>query len=326
MIYTVEVEEFALLRPMHIAVRSWHAAEVCTVTVEHDGFRGRGEGAPIFYRGETIESVHAQLESVREVVERGLRREDLADLLPAGGARCALDCALWDLEARSTGRPVHELAGLAEPAILDSAVTVPLGRPDEMASTASALADYPLLKVKLGGDEDEAAIRAVRAAAPGARLTVDANTGWTLERLVAMGPVLAEVGVELVEQPLPVTADDELEGLDIGVPVAADESCQTAADVPGLVGRFDVGVIKLDKAGGLTGAIALLRALEGHGLGCMVSCMISTSLGMAPARLIGTHCSIVDLDGPMNAREDRVPPIRYERGRMQPTPADLWGG
>lgn len=323
---TVETENFALHEPFTIAGHAWQTADVCTVALEADGVRGWGEGAPVFYHGETADSLVEQIEAVRGAIEAGVARASAADLLPPGGALCALDCALWDLEARQSGRPVHELAGLRAPTELDSAITITLKATATMAANAARYKDYPLLKVKLGGDDDAAAIRAVRAAAPDCRITVDANTAWSLEKLQAMEPILVDLGVELIEQPMPPGEDAALENYRSRIPIAADESCQTADDVPGLIGKYQTGVIKLDKAGGLTGAIRLMRALEVAGLDLMVSCMVGTSLGMAPARLIGTYCTTVDLDSPMNVRDDRDDPIPYVRGRMLATPPALWGG
>ncbi|MEM1333975.1 MAG: dipeptide epimerase, partial [Actinomycetota bacterium] len=277
--YLVEPERFALRRPFGIAGKTWTHAEVCTVTLEADGVRGRGEGAPIFYAGETIDTMVAQLEVVRPEIEAGADRASLLDLLPAGGARCALECAMWDLEARSAGVAVHELAGLPAPTEVDSAITVTLADPGEMAVRAAAVADHPVLKVKLGGVDDADRVAAVRDAAPGARITVDPNASWSLDRLIEMVPVLVAADVELVEQPLAPGDDAALDTVDLGIPLAADESCRTIDDVPDLVGRYQVGVVKLDKAGGLGPALDLTDALVAAGLAPMVSCMISTSLG-----------------------------------------------
>lgn len=323
---SVKAEHFPLHEPFTIANHAWSTADVCTVELEAGGVIGRGEGAPVFYLGETAEGLVEQIETVRPEIEASVDRADVAKLLPPGGALCALDCALWDLEARKTGKPVHELAGLKPPTKLDSAITITLKDAAAMAAQAARFSAYPLLKVKLGGDDDEAAIRAVRAAAPDCRVTVDANTAWSLSKLTSMEPVLVDLGVELIEQPMPPGDDEALEDFASRIPIAADESCQTANDVPNMKGKYQTGVIKLDKAGGLTGAIALKAALEAAGMELMVSCMVASSLGMAPARLIGTYCKTVDLDGPMNVSRDRSPAIPYEIGRMMATPPDLWGG
>jgi L-Ala-D/L-Glu epimerase len=216
------------------------------------------------------------------------------------------------------------LAGLMAPAPIDSAITISLGSVEKMAAAAAGYSAYPLIKVKLGGSDDHACIRAVRHHAPNARLTVDANTGWDMAMLADIEPLLAELGVELIEQPMPPEADDDLRGWRGQIALAADESCQTSADVPGLVGKYQVASIKLDKAGGLTEGLKLKAAAQQAGLDLMVSCMVGTSLGMCPARLIAPYCRVVDLDGPMNAAEDRDPPITYVNGRMMETPPALW--
>lgn len=322
----VKAEHFELFEPFTIANYSWETADVCTVEIERNGIVGRGEGAPVFYHGETAQKLADQIEAIRPEIEKGISRADAANLLAPGGALCALDCALWDLEAREAGQPVFELAGLNAPTELDSAITVTLKSTDHMAAQAERYRDYPLLKVKLGGDDDEQAIRAVRAAAPAPRITVDANTAWSLEKLKAMEPVLVELGVELIEQPMAPGEDEALAGYRARIPIAADESCQTVDDVPGLIGKYQTAVIKLDKAGGLTGAIRLLQAAREAELELMISCMIATSLGMAPGRLIGTYCKTVDLDAPMNLKIDRDPAIPYTKGKMHATPPELWGG
>ncbi|MEM7491979.1 MAG: dipeptide epimerase [Pseudomonadota bacterium] len=323
---SVRSEYFELYEPFGISNHVWNSAEVCTVELEEDGVIGRGEGAPVVYHGESAETLTAQIEAIRAEIEQGIDRQKAAELLPPGGALCALDCALWDLEARRSAQPPHQLARLKAPTELDSAITITLKSTDAMAAQAERCRDYPLLKVKLGGADDEAAIRAIREVAPHPRITVDANTGWSLERLTEFEPLLLELGVELIEQPMPPEHDDALIEFTSRIPIAADESCQTVDDVEGLIGKYDTAVIKLDKAGGLTGAIDLMKKARESNLQLMVSCMIGTSLGMAPARLIGTYCKTVDLDAPMNLKVDRDHPIPFTNGRMHATPAQLWGG
>ncbi|MEM1146958.1 MAG: dipeptide epimerase [Pseudomonadota bacterium] len=323
---SVKAEHFELYEPFTISNYAWQTADVCTVVLERDGVIGQGEGAPVFYHGETAQKLADQIEAVRSEIENGITRAEAAELLPPGGALCALDCALWDLEARSAGRSVHDLAGLLAPIELDSAITVTLKATDAMTAQAERYRDYPLLKVKLGGSDDENAIRSIRKVAPNPRITIDANTAWSFEKLQAMEPLLVELGIELIEQPMAPDGDEALIGYRSRIPIAADESCQTVADVEGLIGKYQTAVIKLDKAGGLSGAIHLLHAAQTAGLELMVSCMIATSLGMAPARLIGTYCKTVDLDSPMNLKIDRAHAIAYTQGRMHATPPELWGG
>ncbi len=321
----VSVDAFPLKAPFRISNHVWHRIEVVTVRLEEGGFWGWGEGSPVVYHGESARSLADQIESVRAAVEAGVTRAEVQNLLPPGAARCALDCALWHLDARRSGTSVHALAELPAPQAVDSAITISLDTPQAMAAAAASWRAYPLLKVKLGGREDHACIEAVRAAHPGARITVDANTGWDIAALEAIEPVLVRCGVELIEQPMPPGADEALRGRVGPIPIAADESCQTVADVPALVGKYQVASIKLDKTGGLTGAIALLHAAREAGLDLMVSCMVGTSLGMAPAHLIAPFCRVVDLDGPLNAAADREPGLIYENGRIVAWPTSLWG-
>jgi L-Ala-D/L-Glu epimerase len=321
----VRAERFALKEPFRISNHTWFAIDAVTVRLDGEGVWGWGEGSPVVYHGETADSIIAAIDAVRREIERGVSRTRLLDLMPPGSARCAVDCALWHWQARRKGVPVYELAGLQAPQPVGSAITVSLDEVDEMAAYAERHRDYPLLKVKLGGASDHGAIRAVRAAAPRPRITVDANTGWDIAFLKDIEPLLAELGVELIEQPLPPEADDALRHWSGRIPLAADESCQTSADVPALKGKYQVASIKLDKTGGLTEALRLKAAAEEAGLGLMVSCMVATSLSMAPAQLLAPYCRVVDLDGPMNAAEDREPPIEYRSGVMMPAPPALWG-
>ncbi|MEM9664582.1 MAG: N-acetyl-D-Glu racemase DgcA [Bacteroidota bacterium] len=287
---------------------------------------GRGEAAGVNYHDETVASMRAQIEAVRTEVEAGLDRMALLDLLPAGGARNALDCALWDLEAKRTGTPAWQLAQQGPPDPLTTAYTISLDTPEAMAAKARAHATYRLLKVKLGTAEDDVErIRLIREAAPEAALIVDANEGWTFEQVEAYAPALHELGVLLIEQPLPDGQDEALSAYRGPVPLCADESCQTSASLDALSPGYAYVNIKLDKTGGLTEAFHLLRAAQARNLGLMVGCMLGTSLGMAPAFLIGQHCRFVDLDGPLLQAKDRTPGIRYNGSTMHAPPPELWG-
>jgi L-alanine-DL-glutamate epimerase-like enolase superfamily enzyme len=305
------------------------SVEVVVVEVEDEGLVGRGEGCPESRYREGTEGCLEQLESVRAHAEAGLDRDELQDLLPAGAARNALDCALWDLEAKRRDAPAWRVAGLRGMQELVTAYTISLDRPETMGQRAGEAADRPLLKLKLGGEggapADVARVAAVRQAAPSARLIVDANEAWTIDQLREVAPRLAELGVELIEQPLPSSADDVLEGYQGAVPLCADESCRDRTSLPGVRGRYQFVNIKLDKTGGLTEALALASAAQAADLRLMVGCMLGTSLAMAPAALIGQRCEFVDLDGPLLLAEDRVPCIRYDRGVMLPAPRELWG-
>jgi L-alanine-DL-glutamate epimerase-like enolase superfamily enzyme len=303
--------------------------EVVVVEVEEEGWVGRGEGCPEARYREGAVGCLEQLESVRAHAAAGLDRAELQDLLPAGAARNALDCALWDLEAKRRDAPVWRIAGLSGVQDLVTAYTISLDRPETMGARAAQAAERPLLKIKLGGEggapADVARVAAVRAAAPASRLIVDANEAWTIAQLREVAPRLAELGVELIEQPLPSSADSELREFQSPVPLAADESCLDRTSLPGVLGRYQFVNIKLDKTGGLTEALALADAAAAANLGLMVGCMLGTSLAMAPAALIGQRCAFVDLDGPLLLAADRVPCIRYDGGSMLPAPRELWG-
>jgi len=322
---TVETEVFPLAKAFTISRGSRTEARVLTVTIEADGARGRGECVPYSRYGETLESVRAQILSLPAKLDRAA----LQRLLPAGAARNAVDCALWDLEAKRAGRRVWELAGLPAPAPQVTAYTLSLEAPAAMRAEAARQAERPLLKVKLGGAEggtgDLERIEAVRAGAPAARIVVDANEGWTPASYPTLAPALVRLGVELVEQPLPAAVDDALRGLDRPLPVCADESCHARASLAGLAGKYDMVNIKLDKAGGLTEALALRAAAEAAGFGIMVGCMVGSSLAMAPALLVAQGAAVVDLDGPLLLAEDRPAGLVYDGAGVHPPAPELWG-
>lgn len=319
------VERWPLREPFRIARGSRTAAEVVVVTVESDGATGRGECTPYRRYGETAEGVVKVIEGVARERPDGLEREELPALLPASAARNALDCALWDLEARKSGRPVWSLAGLSEPGPVITAFTLGLNAPAEVEAAARRAADRPLLKLKLGADQDLERVRAARNAAPGTKLIVDANEGWTLEILESLAGPLAELGVDLIEQPLPADQDQALSGIDLPIPLCADESCHDRTTLPGLEERYDAVNVKLDKAGGLSEALATTRGARASGLDLMVGCMVGTSLAMAPAVLLAQDARWVDLDGPLLLGRDRSPALRYEEGRVHPPEPALWG-
>ena len=253
-------------------------------------------------------------------------RGGLAERLPAGAARNALDCALWDLEARLAGSSVAALTGLRPVHKAQTAITIVIDTPEAMAAEAAALRSVPLLKVKVDGDDPMARIGAVRAAAPGPRMIVDPNESWSLAQLAALQPALAAARVDLLEQPIPAEAGDALQGLPREVPICADEAVHTAADIAGLRGRYDYVNIKLDKTGGLTEALRLADAAREAGLGIMVGCMLCSSLGIAPAVLLSQMADFADLDGPISLLNDRKGAFRFEEGRIMGSGAPLWGG
>ena len=286
---------------------------------------GRGEGTAIYYHDESAESVLAQIQAQADAIANGLTRAELQARLPRGAARNALDCALWDLDAKKSGVPVWKLASLPEPQPLVTAFTISLGDPDRMEADARASAHLPLLKLKLAGEGDEARVAAVRRGAPDARLIVDANEAWTDRDVAAEAAILATYGVELIEQPVYRGRDALLDGVASPIPFAADESCQDRADLPRLIGRYRAINIKLDKAGGLTEALALTAEARALGLDVMVGCMLGTSLGMAPAFVAGGRAKWVDLDGALLLAKDRPAAMACEDGLLEPPGPDLWG-
>ncbi|MBO27660.1 MAG: dipeptide epimerase [Rhodobacteraceae bacterium] len=315
-------DTFRLAEVFTISRGSRTEAQVLTVTVTNGPHRGRGECVPYARYGETLESVTAQIEALDT---KGLTRATLADRLAAGAARNAVDCALWDLEAKAAGRRVWELAGLAAPAPLQTAFTLSLDTPDAMRAQAAKHAHRGLLKIKLGTPDDMGRLEAVRKGAPDATLIVDANEGWSAEIYARLVPDLARLGVALVEQPLPAEEDEALRGMDRPVPVCADESCHDRASLDALAGKYDVVNIKLDKTGGLTEALALREAALAQGFGVMVGCMVGSSLAMAPAVLVAQAARIVDLDGPLLLAEDRAEALVYDAAGVHPPTAALWG-
>ncbi len=300
--------------------------EVVVAEVVEGDCRGRGEGHPYTRYHETLDGVAAELEKLSAEVAGGIDCESLQEVLPAGAARNALDCALWDLRARQEGVPVWKLAGIREaPAPALSAFTLSVDRPEAMAARAREHAGKTLLKVKLAGEGDLERMRAVREAAPKARLIVDANEAWTEELYRKLVPELAAMRVELVEQPLPAGKDACLRGLERPVPLGADESCHDRSSLPGLEGLYDFINIKLDKTGGLTEAVRLAATARERGFRIMVGCMLGTSLAMAPATLLSGYAEFVDLDGPLLLAKDRENGLRFEECRIQPPGRALWG-
>jgi L-Ala-D/L-Glu epimerase len=291
--------------------------------------RGRGECVPYPRYGESVESVMTQINTMRSQLAAGLDRRALQTAMPPGAARNALDCAFWDIEAKRSGRPAHELAGLAAPHPLTTAYTISLGPPAAMAAAAAKAATRALLKVKLGGNDehggDAARIAAVRAAAPKATLIVDANEGWDERNLSPNLAACAQAGVVLVEQPLPDGGDRALAGLKRPIPVCADESAHDRTSLPALIGKYDAVNIKLDKAGGLTEALAMAAEAEQAGLAVMAGCMVATSLAMAPAMLLAQTAQYVDLDGPLLLAKDRRDGLIYRDSLVFPPAPALWG-
>ena len=322
---SVRVERWPIRGGFTISRGSKQEAVVVVATISDGAHHGRGECVPYARYGESVEGVVQAIEVCAPAIGQGLDRVGLQDLLSAGAARNAVDCALWDLEAKRSGRSVAELAGLAPLRAVETAFTISLASPEEMAARARDASRYPLLKLKLGGDGDEVRLVAVRQAVPNARLIADANEAWrtpNLERLLAAAKA---AGIELIEQPLPAGDDALLEHVARIVPLCADESAHDRASLATIARRYDAVNIKLDKTGGLTEALATAAEARRLGLKIMVGCMVATSLAMAPALLLAQDADFVDLDGPLLLERDRVPGLAYSSGTVMPPPAALWG-
>ncbi|KQT47880.1 mandelate racemase [Methylobacterium sp. Leaf456] len=322
---SVAVERFPIAGAFTIARGSRTEAVVVTAAIEDGDIRGRGECVPYARYGESVESVAAAIEAQAAWLAGGGTRSDLFERLGPGAARNAIDCALWDFEAKRQGRPAWAIAGLSEPGAVTTAYTLSLGEPEAMEEAARTAAHRPLLKVKLGGEGDPERIAAVRRGAPDARLIVDANEAWRAETIQANLAACAAAGVALIEQPLPADDDGLLAEISRKIPICADESLHDRAGLDALAKRYDAINIKLDKAGGLTEAIRLAHEARVRGFEIMVGCMVGTSLAMAPAMLIAHHAAYVDLDGPLLLAQDRTPALLYEGSVVHPPLAELWG-
>lgn len=322
----IAVERLPFAKPFRISGHVFTESPVVVVTVSDGLHTGRGEASGVYYLGDGETTMAAALETVRDGLSAGMTRAELQAELPAGGARNAADCALWELDAKREGVPVWKLAGLPEPTPLLTTFTLGADDPGVMAEGARAYADARALKLKLTGDLDLdiARVRAVRAARPGCWIGVDANQGFQADELDPLVAALVECEIALLEQPLARGRESDLDGFNSPIPIAADESALTLADVDGLVGRFQTVNIKLDKCGGLTEAIAIARRARTLGLDVMVGNMVGSSWAMAPAWLLGQLCDVVDLDGPTFLAADRTPGIVYRDGYID-CPEAVWG-
>lgn len=323
----VSVERLPFSAPFRIAGRVFEHQDAVVVTLGDGAHCGRGEACGVFYLADGVPQMQAAIEAHRSAIERGIDREALQRLLPPGGARNALDCALWELDAQRTGKPVWKLAGLKPPRQLTTTFTLGADQPEVMAAGARRYAEARALKLKLTGDLELDALRvaAVRAARPDVWLGVDANQAYGIAELARLIEILEAARVELLEQPLARGREADLEGFDSPIPIAADESALALNDIAGLVGRFDTVNIKLDKCGGLTEGLAMAREARRAGLDVMVGNMMGSSLAMAPAFVLGQLCDVVDLDGPTFLAQDRTPAVRYARGMIWCDDA-VWGG
>jgi L-alanine-DL-glutamate epimerase-like enolase superfamily enzyme len=323
---TACIERWPVAGAFTIARGAKTHVDVVVVEIAGGGHVGRGEATPIYYHGESAESVRDQILGLADAVAAGATFADLAGLIGRGAARNAVDCALWDLAARARGEPAWRLAELDAIRPLTTAFTISLADPARMEADArAAAARYPLLKLKLAGEGDHDRVAAVRGGAPQARLIVDANESWTGRDVAAEAAALLPFGVELIEQPVTAGQDHLLDGVDSPIPLCADESCQDRADLPRCIGRYSAINIKLDKAGGLTESMALAAEARVAGLELMVGCMLSTSLGVAPAFLVAQDARWVDLDGPLLLARDREGGFRFDGGTMTPADPPLWG-
>ncbi len=325
MIVTTSRDSFPLREPFAISRGVKTAAEVLTVTIASDGLTGRAECVPYARYGESMASVEDQMQQVSAACGDHLDAEELQEMLPAGAARNGLDCALWDMRAKKEGRRAWEIAGIPAPEFTPTCQTVGLASPETMAAKATPYRDWPMLKLKLDGEDVLERVAAVHAAAPNASLVIDANEAWTMALLTRMASALAGCGVVAIEQPLPADKDAALEGLTFPFHICADESLHTRADLDRLVSRYSMANIKLDKAGGLTEALALREACLTRGMAVMVGCMVATSLGIAPAMMLVRDAIVVDLDGPWWIASDREPALPIDDFRVGPPSSELWG-
>lgn len=322
---TVTRRAWPFARPFTTASGVETAVDVVVAEISDGDSRGRAEGVPLRRYGESIDSVFAAVNAMKGAVLAGLNRDTLQHALPPGAARNALDCALWDIDAKRAYRSVSELAGFGPMTPVVTAFTLARDTPENMAALAASNRARPLLILELGDNNDVERVQAVRSAVPASRLIVDANESWTESRMAELMPTLIDCRVELIEQPLPADADDALARMQHPIPLCADESCRTLADLDRLDGKYEVINIKLDKAGGLTEALALVAEARRRGLRIMASGMIGTSLGIAPALLIAQQADIVDLGGPLRLASDRVPGLRYDGCTIQPPDPSFWG-
>lgn len=323
---TVRSEIWPLKEVFHISRGVKTQADVIVAELEQGVFRGRGEAVPYARYGETIESVTAQIKAVAAEVEGGVSPERLLEILPAGAARNAVDCALWDIICREQETPLWELLDLPRPRGMETAVTISIGSAETMAEKASVYKDYPLLKIKLDDQDIKARITAIRQAAPNPRIIIDPNESWTMQHLRGLDSFLHRMKIDLLEQPLAAGQDGDLADFNGKIPICADESCHTREDLAGLVGKYQVVNIKLDKTGGLTEAMSVKKQAEAMGFDIMVGCMVSTSLAMAPALLLAHDVAFVDLDGPILIKEDREYGLNLIQGYISGLSPELWGG
>ena len=319
------LEDWELVQPFRISGMEWITSPTLVVQVEEDGFVGRGEAQGVFYLDETAAGLFEQVDRIAPEIRNGITREELQHLLPAGGARNAVDCALWDLECKKAGKTIWEQTGI-DPKPVTTVYTIGLEpTPEEMAAKAAAAADAPVLKIKLNDDRPYERLAAIREARPDAELVVDANQGWDFDLLKEVIPKCAGLDLGMIEQPLPRGGDEMLEGFDSPITLAADESCLDTSELETCARRYNMINIKLDKTGGLTEALKLAYAAKEKGCKLMVGNMVGTSLGMAPAFVIAQLCDFVDIDGPLLLKYDHPRGLQYDKGVVRGLDSRLWG-
>ncbi|MGI9270860.1 MAG: dipeptide epimerase [Woeseiaceae bacterium] len=322
---SVHIENWMALIPFRISRNTWDDFPCVVCEIEQDGYIGRGEALGVYYLGESEKSMLAQIESIADQIKTGAGRQELLSLLPAGGARCAVDAALWDLEAQLAGTSAWEMAGVTT-APIETVFTIGLeDEPEQMGARATAASDLTLFKVKLNNDRPVERIASIREARPDARLVVDVNEGWEFSQLVEVAPALAGLGVSMIEQPLPRGHDAELEAYDSPLPLCADESIQHSGELQQIAGRYQMINIKLDKCGGLTHGLELAAAARDLDLGIMIGCMGGTSICMAPMHVIAHKADFVDIDGPLLLRNDRLGGFIYDKGMVSLPEKRFWG-
>tara|TARA_Y100001960_G_scaffold314303_1_gene378324 strand:+ start:2893 stop:3879 length:987 start_codon:yes stop_codon:yes gene_type:complete len=323
--FATYTEAWPLTKPFTISRGTKTVANVLVVEITEDGYTGRGEGVPYAHYGETTEGVLAKVALSKNAIEDGVSKETILSVFEPGAGRNALDSALWDLEAKLIGRPVWEYLGLQKPAPIITAQTISIGKASTMASQAKELISAPLIKVKLDAEDVVSRVTAVREAAPGSRLIVDANEAWDMSLLAEVAPILDKLGVEMIEQPISSKEDAVLANYKSPVPLCADEGCHTCEDITKARERYDMINIKLDKTGGLTEALQLAYSAKRVGLEIMIGCMVGTSLAMAPAMMLASFAEFVDLDGPLLLQEDRKNGLVFKDGYVYPPLSALWG-
>ncbi len=319
----LDIESWPLLEPFVITGHTWTHCDVLVVSITENGVTGRGEATGVYYLDETAESMYQQALGIQQKLEQGISREQLQSLLPAGGARNAIDCALWDLEAKKSGQSVFELTGIPSSPV-NTVITVTIDTPEEMANKARAITSRQI-KVKLDGELPLERITAVCNARPDADIVVDVNQGWSFSQLMELAPQFKTLGIKMIEQPLPRGEDDALEGYQSPIILCADESCLDTSELEQAAKRYQMVNIKLDKTGGLTEALNLARRAKEKGMTLMIGNMTGTSLAMAPAYVVAQLCDFVDLDGALFLVGDRSHPMSYERGIVTGLSSQLWG-